>query len=179
MQALIAGNAARLRALHEAIGREHQKDHGSPAHVRACEAFRSNYDALAFPGGLKRGLSRLKMFDSETVEIAVQFLLADPWFNQSGYIKQEIVQRLKHAPLTQNQASVLRELILRSVITGTPRASKLFASLAPAVCSPGFWAEIESKTRSCDERTALRAQQVVHCLRSAGIRDGAQSPRGD
>jgi hypothetical protein len=167
MRGLITANAARLRELHDELHRAFREHPHGPAHQAACHAFRSNYDQLAFPGGLEAGLVRLKALEPDAVEIAIRFLEADPWFFRSGYIKEEIIRRLKHAPLTTAQRASLRAVVIRSVVverTGLPRR---LATLAPVVDSPEFRKEIETVAESSDRRIQLRAKQVLHNLRSA------------
>jgi hypothetical protein len=64
------------------------------AYSEACATFHSFYDQLAFPGGLERGLELLKAHDPSTIETAVSFLEADPWFHRSGFIKADLLRLL-------------------------------------------------------------------------------------
>src|SRR4051794_17207085 len=93
---VIAAHASRLRELHDAVHRCFREQPHGPAHRAACAEFHARYDALAFPGGLRDGLRRLKELDAGAVEAAIQFLEEDPWFYRSGYVKEEIAGRLKH-----------------------------------------------------------------------------------
>ena len=168
MRGLISQNAARIRSLDDEVHRTFREQPHGPAHHAACAAFHGSYDELAFPGGLKDGLSRLKQLEPQAVQTAVQFLEVDPWFFRSGYIKQEIIRRLKHAPLTRDQFASLRSIVLRSVRAKWAGLARRFATLAPVVDSPEFRQEIEAAAVSTDRSVQIRARQVLHVLRSAG-----------
>ena len=129
-------------------------------------AFHSSYDELAFPGGLKNGLDRLKRLEPDAVEVAVRFMVADPWFFRSGYIKEELIRRLKHATLTPEQCDSLRSVVLRSVTKQASRMPRRLATLAPVVDSLEFRDAILEAAASSDPAIQLRANQVLHVLRS-------------
>lgn len=168
MRGLISENAGHLRLLYDDIQRTFREQPHGPAHHAACEAFHRSYDELAFPGGLSSGLARLKLLEPQAIAIAVQFLEADPRFFRSGYIKEEIIRRLKHAPLTPEQRASLRRIVLKTVRDRGADLSRRFATLAPAVDSPEFRKEIEAAAESPDRWIQQRAKQVLHVLRSAG-----------
>ena len=167
LRPMIAEHAERLRALHEAIHRAWRlKPHGA-AHHAACRAFHVRFDALAFPGGLEAGRERLKRLDPSTVEVAVQFLEEDPWFHRSGYLKEEIVRRLKQAELTQTQRNRLAEVVERSLVQGTGRLARHLARLAPCITSSAFVAGVGIQARSTQAEGRRRAQHVLRVLCSA------------
>lgn len=65
--------------------------------------------------------------------MAIQFIEEDPWFFRSGYTKETILRRLKHAPLTHNQRVRLLDLLPRSITSGSRRLAKLHAALSVAL----------------------------------------------
>lgn len=160
----ISENAARLRAMYAEIERSFSEQPHGAAHSAACAAYHRAYDGLAFPGGLERFRQRLKCFEPGAVDEAVGFLEADPWFNCSGYIKEEIVRRLKRAALTERQRNRLASVVRRSVTVGTRRMSRHLARLAPIVDSPSFRKGVESLANSSDE-ARHRAKHIEDVLR--------------
>ncbi len=141
----------------------HADPHG-PRHIAAVNVFKQNYDSLAFPGGLKRGLADLKLGQAEAVEHAVRFMESDPLFNQSGYIKEEIIRRLKHVPLTPIQRGRLARVVLRSFSGGWQMPRKV-ARIAPRVDSPAFRkaVSVAAVNLSISEER-IHANLVLHVL---------------
>ena len=172
VRSIISEHAERLRALNAEIHRTFEKaPHGSEHHA-ACRVFHSEFDRLAFPGGLQRGLAQLKALDPEAIEVAVQFLEEDPWFHRSGYIKEEIVRRLKKAPLKPEQRSRLAAVVAASVCRGPRRIAQHVARLAPIVASPAFVRNMETQAKSDDPELRRRAEHVISVLcRQAEIKD--------
>ncbi len=156
-------NAAILREL-DARVRSTAKD--PAAHEEACTEFHGRYDQLAFPGGLNRGMARLESCDAETVALAVDFLDADPRFFRSGYIKETILRRLKHAPLTNHQKLVLCRLVVRSVDGGGRREFHGYARLAGALALDEVTPAMNTRLSSRHPEVQRRAAEVLHVLRS-------------
>ncbi len=71
--------------------------------LEACEAFRSRYDALAFPGGESTAYERILQNDPAAVEAALCFLECRPYFFRSGYMWKKLFRKIKHATLTGKQ----------------------------------------------------------------------------
>jgi hypothetical protein len=162
---MIAEHAARLRAMHAEIHRTFRLRPHGPDHHTACGAFHAGYDALAWPGGLRSGLGKLGRLEPEAVEVAVQFLEEDPWFYRSGYVKEEVVRRLKHAPLTPKQLARLASVVSRSLTRGTGRLARHVARLAPLLASsPDFVRGVESQAGSDDAEVRRRAGHVLRVL---------------
>lgn len=160
LRAEILKNAATLREMHDAIERSYAKQPHGPDHATACSTFHANYDRLAFPGGLNDGLERLKQLRPDAVETAIQFLEADPWFHRSGYIKEEILRRLKHPEFSESQRKRLTSLVVQSLRSGTDRVFHYFKNLAPfldrgVIRSTAEEAMKESQPRICRRARAL------------------------
>lgn len=154
-------NAAELRRLHEDIKRtflsRSKSDDARSEWSEACRLFHDSYDGLAFPGGLSRALDLLKQGDSESVEAAIRFLEADPWFHRSGYIKEEIIQRLKHCRLSVPQEECLRQLILKS-IKNPHREFRRYRQLARRVDSDAFRRKLKDIMDTTEDK---RIQQLA------------------
>jgi hypothetical protein len=72
---------------------------------QAAEAFKAEYDALAFPGGFEAGVRRIMEGDCETIDYALAFLEVWPYFYQSGYMRKKIIRLLKRVNLTSQQSA--------------------------------------------------------------------------
>jgi hypothetical protein len=102
-----------------------------------------SFDQLAFPGGLTEGIRRLTAHDLGTIESAVVFLEVDPHFFRSGYIKEDLLEHLRWAPLDQDQKRRLQQVILMRVRDPrTRREFRRYCRLAPFVTDPQFEEEI-------------------------------------
>lgn len=167
----IAANAAELRALHAALWSTFAQRVLSPADrvewELACRRFRENHDRLAFPGGLARGMASLAAGDPATIETSIRFLEADPWFFRSGYIKAEILRRLRRAELTPDQVARLRRVILARIAGRDTREFRWYCRLARTVADPEFLAEVDRLRRSSASPIARRAGWVAAQVRQA------------
>src|SRR5690242_4163874 len=67
---------------------------------RACAEFHSRYADLFYPGG-DANLDALKRHEPGSIQIAIDFLEADPQHFRSGYTKEEVWRRIRNAPLIQ------------------------------------------------------------------------------
>jgi len=171
---LISYNAARLRELNARVMEAFSRKPHGPEHKVACEAFHAQYDQLAFPGGLERGLALLSEKDPDTVDTAIAFLEADPRFFRSGYIKEKLLSRLKHVPLWQHQVQRLS----RSVDGGGRREFHGYARLAGALHAHAIAEAMHERQSSRDPEVARRAREVLHVLASrAGMERSGEGAR--
>lgn len=77
----------------------------------ACADFHSQYDALAFPGGLSGAYERIVAGDPTAVEAAICFLECRPYFFRSGYMFKDILRKAKRAPLKNDQEARLKAVL--------------------------------------------------------------------
>lgn len=117
LRTLIQSNAAEVTRLHRRI-HETVRHRGSSSQQkeewsRACAEFHSRFDQLAFPGGYDEAPGRLLVGDQPTVEAALCFLEIRPYFFRSGYMYQELLRKIKRAPLTPVQQGRLDQVVAR------------------------------------------------------------------
>jgi hypothetical protein len=154
--------AARLRELHDAIHRTYRDR--SDEWRRLCEEFHRSYDELAFPGGLDRGLEELKGGDAYAIELAVTFLELDAMFFRSGYIKEDLIQRLKNAELSDSQISRLCKAIVNVVDNRDCREFRRYCQLAKRVGTSELVTELRSRVASPDANVRRRAKWVLDVM---------------
>lgn len=161
----------RLHQLHEAVHETFRtRDESEESRTRwrdACAQFHREYNALAFPGGLDEGLARVRAHDPEAIELAIQFLELDPYFFRSGYIKAELLRRLKRAPLTKSQQQRLRNVILARLSGPDRRELRDYCRLAAALVTPGLHNDLRAMATSPDARTARHARWALAAVDSA------------
>jgi hypothetical protein len=105
---VVQENAKRITELHDRIYETFKLRATSPEArdewSRACQAFHSQYDALAFPGGYEAGLRKLQAGDVDAIEDALAFVEVRPYFFRSQYMRTKLTRLLKHAQLSARQA---------------------------------------------------------------------------
>lgn len=163
----IIENAHRITALKDAITQSYKNKEKNPEEwLEACRVFHASYNQLAFPGGLSEGLDALKKHDPHTIEVAIEYLKADPTYFRSGYNKKQIVHLLKSVPLTKKQTQELQEILL-TVLKGTYLLYMEYCRLARKIQDPQFKARIESiLVHSSDAREVRRAKKMLQSMSS-------------
>ena len=120
------GQAARLA--HETVNRafrEHVRERDPDRYAALLEDFWTKTAAALpstdpeFLAGLASGRDARVVPEARkrSIETAIVFLEADPWFFRSGYEKQKIIQHLKRSRLTERQRMRLARVVL-AVIDG-------------------------------------------------------------
>ena len=125
---------------------------------------RDNYDDLSFPGGLKKGLDALDKLDPRAIENAICFLEINPYFHRSGYIKEEILTKLKKIKLTKDQSSRLRKVILNIVDNYYCREFRYYCKLAREIKTKEFIKDLEKRMESSDKDKAKRAKWMFEYI---------------
>jgi hypothetical protein len=166
---LIRQHAQTLRDLHEAIHTTFQRrDEGAVQREQwseACRSFHSEYDLLAFPGGVNEGMHRLEEQDPGAIESAVVFLEVDPFFFRSGYIKEDLLERLRWVPLNDDQKSRLQQVILQRIRDAKNRREfRRYCLLAPFITDIEFEKEITNLAGPSGTKPK-RAQWVLEHLK--------------
>jgi hypothetical protein len=166
-------SAAELEKLNQRVlelSRRRRKSSETTAAWReAAQTFHANYDRLAFPGGLAREFERLRNGDQEAIELAVQYLEANPWYFRSGYHKAEILKFLKRLPLSQEQSTRLRKVILERVRGKPVREMRAYGRLAPRVTNDQFEAELLAIKEESNRQSARSAGWILEYLRAAKV----------
>lgn len=113
MLPLIQQNATRLKALHAEVHRTHRRRSQSQrdyeAWEAACREFHAQYDSLAFPGGLTRGLEKIRQSDHPTIEMALRYLEDPPYCYRSQYVATDLRRAINKATLQEPLATRFAE----------------------------------------------------------------------
>ncbi len=172
---LIQHNAEKLRNLHDTVHSTYAKRGEGDADAawrEACRRFRDDYDQLAFPGGIAEGMRRLSVHDPGAIESAVVFLEVDALFFRSGYIKENLLEHLRWAPLDRDQNLRLQQVILaRARDEKTRREFRRYCRLAPFISDPEFESQV-AKLAGLSGTKPKRAQWVLE-----HIRQGVPKPK--
>lgn len=112
---LIERNAVELRELKARIDQTWKSRRQSPENQLAWENARANfhqrYNDLAFPGGYAGVLNRILDGDPPTIEAALSFIEVRPYFFRSGYMFEDLLRKLKRAPLRPADAERLGQAL--------------------------------------------------------------------
>lgn len=85
--------------IHETFKHRDESKHKFREWEVACKEFHSNYDRLAFPGGLEGAYARILNGEPASVEAALSFIEVRPYFFRSGYMYKDLLRKLAKAPL--------------------------------------------------------------------------------
>lgn len=110
----------------------------------ACEEFHSRYEYLCFPGGGAM-LARVRAGDTDAIEAAVQFLLADPYHFRSGYLKERLWRWLASQPLSASAHNRLERAALSYL---ERRVCREFRAMCKAMARIGraqFWSRVAER----------------------------------
>ncbi len=151
--------------MHSTYRRKRESARAEEQWHKACRRFHEDYDQLAFPGGITEGMRRLATNDPGIIESAVVFLEVDPFFFRSGYIKEDLLERLRWAPLDEDQKQRMRQVILARIRDPKNRREfRRYCRLAPFVADAEFEKEIAGLAGSSGAKPK-RAQWVLEHLR--------------
>lgn len=110
----ILRNARRVNELKaridETVKFRDKNEHKRKEWQNACYDFHKEYNSLAFPGGYEGALERLLDGDPKTMEAAICFLEARPYFFRSGYMFKDLLRKAKKAPLSEDQRKRFNEV---------------------------------------------------------------------
>jgi hypothetical protein len=168
---LIESNTKALRELDEKLKHPGPEDQDR---VAAISQYSHRYDQLAFPGGLERGLALLDAGDARAIESALTFLEVNPLFHRSGYIKADLLRHLKRAPLSENQKSRLRKVVIARVQGSDSREFRHYARLAPTIADQSLRDALLINQASKDPVAARHAKWILQAL---GDSDFGDKPR--
>lgn len=137
--------AERLRRLNEAINTTVADRDNSPAEwaawKEACAVFHAEYSTLFYPGGAAQ-LKALSSCDMEALEIALDYLEADPYCFGSGYRKEMLWKHLPRCPLKNRQISRLENIALSYTRRRMRREFWYMARAMARIGREAFWQEV-------------------------------------
>jgi hypothetical protein len=146
------------------------RDKDPDQYRRLLDAYKSATRS-ALPPGWPRILDEIQNRNPAAVETAIAFLVADPYFNNSGYAKKEIIRRLKRAPLAAQQRQQLAEVVIARIYGPDRKELGHYGRLAAALRLPGLDAQVLDLTQSPDRDIARRAAWIMKRIESRGRLD--------
>lgn len=106
---IIQRNAERLRNLQARVNETEKSRSKSSEHLKAwqeaCKQFNEEYNSLAFPGGLREGIDKIKKGDVQTIEVALNYLEDTPFCFRSQYVATDLKRALNKVLLQEPMTS--------------------------------------------------------------------------
>ena len=164
----------------KAVEDERRAREGLNLKPRNPSLLREWHDALDRIWGPALGgaFARFRQGDISSIPVLVAFLEEDPFFFRSGYVKGEILQRLRPEQLTEKQIEQLRSVCLRAAKTCGRREYRRYCRLAVRLADLKFAKSLEALTTD-QGSVASRARMMLRYvakhgpqeLRNSAIRD--------
>jgi hypothetical protein len=133
--------------IHETVRARDRSAEDHDRWKRACAEFHSRFDQLFYPGG-DASLDALKRHEPHAISQAIDFLDADPMHHRSGYTKEEVWRRLRHAPLGQRDKARLEAIALRYLDRRLAREFWVMAATMAVIASATFWDRVREAASS-------------------------------
>lgn len=136
----------------------------------AAERFHTAHAAM-YPGELNDAIAALAAAPAAAVavETVMVFLEADPWCFRSGYVKQEILRRLRRQPLTIEQKERLGKALLMHVDAGDRRELLDACKLARRHPTRSLRAQLKERLVSPDGDIARRSLLMLNAIRRPNL----------
>jgi len=99
--------------------------------------------------------------DLDALEMAVEFLEADPYFFRSGYIKEKLLRYVRRYTLTPEHMNRLQRIVLNVVDRHFCREFREYCKLARKLNSAELQLLLEHRTQRGDKAVQKRAQWVL------------------
>jgi hypothetical protein len=160
---LIRDESAALRALDERV-RSTCRTRDSGRHARdewsqACHGFHTYISRL--DPYLQRAFQDRRYSDTELIEFVVCFLEPDPHFFRSGYLKQDLLTRIKRSELTESVKRRLRGVLIDAVNRRGTREFKYYCRLAAAIADEGLRAQLDTIASGDPSARTSRARLML------------------
>jgi hypothetical protein len=118
----------------------------------------------ATPTGLWEDIMLLKNGDQSRLEAVVQFLEVDPWYQSSGYMKEDILKILCATKVPLEYFPRLQAVVLSVVRTRDRREFRRYCRMATHIDAPNFREELERLRLNQDAGISRRARWVLESL---------------
>lgn len=155
--------SAELDSLHKRIKETFRtRDRGVEERERwrgACAEFHSRYPELFYPGG-DASLDALKLHEPAAIQVAIDFLDADPRHFRSGYLKEELWRRIRNAPLIQEDKTRLEGIAMKYLDRRISRDFWWMARVMSVLAPKTFWDRVRAVAESEPPPKKTRAQYL-------------------
>lgn len=163
IQDLIRSEAHTMFVLHQRVHETYEKrQKDSGAWKNACDKFHSYVSAL--DSYIDEIYNQKVLADDRIIEFSISFLEINPMFFRSGYIKEEVIRKIRRSHLDGDQIERIRNVILNAVKCRGTREYRRYCRLMLAFGSDELAKEIEYLTNSNQGPVRSRAKMMINCL---------------
>lgn len=129
---------------------------------KACERFHSHVSAMDV--FIDRIYDEPQFQDDEILEFGITFLELDPKFFRSGYIKEEILTKIKRSKLSKKQIARLRAVLLNAVENRGSKEFKYYCRLAGFIADSRFIDQLKLTDAVCDGKVKYRSMKMLNTI---------------
>lgn len=160
---VIRQEAETMNTLHSTVHKTASKRGLSKSHkdlwYQACadfHSYKSSIDNL-----MEEAMSASVYTDKELQEFVVCFLEEDPMFFRSGYIKEELLRRIKRSDIKEALKVRLRHVLIDAVKNRPNREFKCYCQLAACIADKKLASDLRPIMDSHDSAIASRAKLML------------------
>jgi len=155
--------AEKINLLYEKVNKTFKKRNKNRIHwEEACKQF--NAYITVFSPLLMKIYNEKYLSNQDVIEFTISYLEVDPMYFRSGYIKEEMLRKIKRTSLNEKQKYRLRNLLYNAVEERASREYKRYCSLGPMVTDEKFnnWLIniIQNEKGSKKSRADLMLKQI-------------------
>jgi hypothetical protein len=149
------------RVVHVAFGIE---PHSELHHAAAALFHRTR--AAVYPPEVGDEFEHFHADDPRGLELAMQFLEADPWFFRSGYVKAELLRRISRVTLPPAYVPRLQQVVLAATDAGDRREFRRYCWAARRIDSASLRDALAQRIAGTNADVTRRAQWLLEILDS-------------
>ena len=128
----------------------------------ACKEFYSYVSAI--DEYIDYAYREFKYTDAELLEFAISFLEVDPLFFRSGYVKAELLRKLKRSDLNAKQIERLNVVLVDAVDRRASREFKAYCRLAAIITNPKLTYIIKNAAEYGETSRKSRAKLMLNYI---------------
>jgi hypothetical protein len=164
-----AERAAEVEAAHKLVLAtfEEKRRLGSEMAERRWHAASRQYNAAlenAYPAGFADAMRDLKRGDTFGLDLAIEFLEADPMFFRSGYMREDVLRYVGRVPRTEVQNERLRRAVLQIVDRRDGRDFRRFCALARHLDNDWLRSELARRIEGASLPIRRRARWMLAAM---------------
>ena len=160
---LIERESKVISALHQNIHVTFKnRDKDREAWSKACERFHTHVSAMSV--FIDRVYDEPKFQDEEILEFGIAFLEIDPIFFRSGYIKEEILTKIKRSRLSKKQIARLRTVLLNAIENRGSKEFKYYCRLAGFIADNELVKQIKLTESISEGKVKYRSKKMLKTI---------------